>query len=632
MIPFSRQLGDDFGRIGTGLGGFFAALGSGASGGMVGFTALATVVEKLLPDIGSLVAALSNGLGPALHDIAAVALPVASGLVAVVNAFPPNVIRAAADAALALFLAFKAASLAGLVAEGTTFIGFLKAAAAGEIALTGETGILAKSMTGLGAAVDIALGPVGLLVGGLGLLAIAGHDATLATSGLKTANAGAGVSSSDLAAGLQSAAGGSKQAADSISMYVGTLKELKGSGASTTDAMASLDQQLARLELTDKTAGAKEYSAVLKDLGLNAAQGAAAFPQYAGAIMSYSGAVDGAAVATQHYADNTATALTPALRLISAVTSSQTQLTTQATAAGLAAVAALSFADAQDTLNTRISGAVSQYTLASGAAKAFQSAEDALFGKYADYSQAQATFTTDLGNTAKALKGGKDAADLNTAAGAANFTALNQLYTAAQNVADALIKQGGSARDATVSLQHNAQTIDDLARKAGFTKDQVRKLNIELFGVPTVKQITFTANTGPAVQALNGLIQRINSSSGTVQVYATAANPAGGKALGGQAHGGIAGAAAAGGPRSNLTWVGEHGPELIPLRPGTMVHSNPDSMRMAAEAGRGGGGWDGVVRLEVTGDDLIAQWIRNHVRVVAGNAADSVQKAFGQAF
>jgi hypothetical protein len=62
-----------------------------------------------------------------------------------------------------------------------------------------------------------------------------------------------------------------------------------------------------------------------------------------------------------------------------------------------------------------------------------------------------------------------------------------------------------------------------------------------------------------------------------------------------------------------------------------MVHSNPDSMRMAAEAGRGGG-WDGVVRLEVTGDDLIAQWIRNHVRVVAGNAADSVQRAFGQAF
>ena len=52
---------------------------------------------------------------------------------------------------------------------------------------------------------------------------------------------------------------------------------------------------------------------------------------------------------------------------------------------------------------------------------------------------------------------------------------------------------------------------------------------------------------------------------------------------------------------------------------------------MAAEAGRGGGG-EMVVRLEVTGDDLIAQWIRNHVRVVAGNSTDSVQRAFGQTY
>jgi len=52
--------------------------------------------------------------------------------------------------------------------------------------------------------------------------------------------------------------------------------------------------------------------------------------------------------------------------------------------------------------------------------------------------------------------------------------------------------------------------------------------------------------------------------------------------LKGKAAGGIVGAAASGGVRSNLTWVGEHGPELLDLPAGSRVWSNPDSRRMAA--------------------------------------------------
>jgi hypothetical protein len=54
------------------------------------------------------------------------------------------------------------------------------------------------------------------------------------------------------------------------------------------------------------------------------------------------------------------------------------------------------------------------------------------------------------------------------------------------------------------------------------------------------------------------------------------------QALKGKAAGGIVGAAASGGIRSNLTWVGEQGPELLDLAPGSRVWSNPDSERMAA--------------------------------------------------
>lgn len=55
------------------------------------------------------------------------------------------------------------------------------------------------------------------------------------------------------------------------------------------------------------------------------------------------------------------------------------------------------------------------------------------------------------------------------------------------------------------------------------------------------------------------------------------------KAFGKKAAGGIVGAAASGGLRSSLTWVGEQGPELLDLPAGSRVWSNPDSRRKLAQ-------------------------------------------------
>ncbi|MFD5862619.1 hypothetical protein [Streptomyces chartreusis] len=52
------------------------------------------------------------------------------------------------------------------------------------------------------------------------------------------------------------------------------------------------------------------------------------------------------------------------------------------------------------------------------------------------------------------------------------------------------------------------------------------------------------------------------------------------KGFKGKAGGGIVGAAASGGLRSNLTWVGESGPELLDLPVASRVWSSPDSRRM----------------------------------------------------
>ncbi len=56
------------------------------------------------------------------------------------------------------------------------------------------------------------------------------------------------------------------------------------------------------------------------------------------------------------------------------------------------------------------------------------------------------------------------------------------------------------------------------------------------------------------------------------------------RAFGKKAAGGIVGAAASGGIRGGLTWVGEHEPELLQLPVGARVWSGPDSRRKAAEA------------------------------------------------
>jgi len=114
------------------------------------------------------------------------------------------------------------------------------------------------------------------------------------------------------------------------------------------------------------------------------------------------------------------------------------------------------------------------------------------------------------------------------------------------------------------------------------------------------------------------------------------------KALHGKAAGGIVGAAASGGLRSNLTWVGEQGPELLDLPAGSRVWSHPDSQRKAAApwasmlntprrgpsygaahapARTGHGGPPLVIQLEIGGRSFGELWVdtgRREVRAHGG--------------
>jgi TP901 family phage tail tape measure protein len=88
-----------------------------------------------------------------------------------------------------------------------------------------------------------------------------------------------------------------------------------------------------------------------------------------------------------------------------------------------------------------------------------------------------------------------------------------------------------------------------------------------------------------------------------------------------RARGGIIGGAATGGIRSSLTWVGENGPELVRLPPGAMVHSNPDSQRMAAGYS-GGAPVQVVLSFESSGggvENALFEIFRKGIRVRGGN-------------
>lgn len=95
-------------------------------------------------------------------------------------------------------------------------------------------------------------------------------------------------------------------------------------------------------------------------------------------------------------------------------------------------------------------------------------------------------------------------------------------------------------------------------------------------------------------RGVNAELAKIRNKEVTVRVRVlgvAAANAAlrTARILAGMAHGGIKGAQD-GGNKSGLTWVGEGGPELLDLPPGSRVHSAGDSRRMAGGSGGGGGG------------------------------------------
>lgn len=142
--------------------------------------------------------------------------------------------------------------------------------------------------------------------------------------------------------------------------------------------------------------------------------------------------------------------------------------------------------------------------------------------------------------------------------------------------------------------------------------------------IPKSRQATVRANIAQLQQAAataRATIARIQGKTVTINLlYKQSAQPGtAGNGLGVlKASGGITGAAN-GATSSGMTWVGEHGPELLQLPPSTRVRSNPDSTRMT---GAGGGSTEVVLRIDTAGsalDKTLVEILRKAIRVQGGN-------------
>jgi hypothetical protein len=156
---------------------------------------------------------------------------------------------------------------------------------------------------------------------------------------------------------------------------------------------------------------------------------------------------------------------------------------------------------------------------------------------------------------------------------------------------------------------------------AGGVSRALGQVGRDLAKIPKSKRVDVFVQMHNA-EAIGGLIGQLGAIPRNVTTIVHAVVDAGVGAIAGNlfrhAAGGPVGGAASGGPRG-LTWVGEHGPELVSLPTGSMVKSNSDSMALAS-----GGGRAQKVVLEINSggskmDDLIVEIIRKSVRVRGGN-------------
>jgi len=186
----------------------------------------------------------------------------------------------------------------------------------------------------------------------------------------------------------------------------------------------------------------------------------------------------------------------------------------------------------------------------------------------------------------------------------------------------------GRLQEIAAEASNYGNTLDYNNRKRKLEVDidswqaQLRRAKAELESVPPEKQSNLRAN----IANLESQIARAQGELASMQkdyYVRIHAYRVGDWALGGGfAHGGVTGhigRAATGGARSNMTLVGERGPELVNLAPGSHVRSNADTRRLFGEGETGGGATFIFKSSGSRADDLLLELMRDAIHQRGGD-------------
>jgi hypothetical protein len=228
--------------------------------------------------------------------------------------------------------------------------------------------------------------------------------------------------------------------------------------------------------------------------------------------------------------------------------------------------------------------------------------------------------------------------DATTKKGRANREALSGLVGALNQNYDAYVKVNGAGEAADGVATANYKSFMNTAHAAGIGADAAADYAKKLGLIPPKKDTKINANTHDAaarISALQGQIDRLRGKTVTIRTVITGGSLAGSVHVSGaggsgtqvKAAGGISGSAN-GASASGLTWVGEQGPELRSLEPGTRVWSAGDSARMAKQASGDDGPMQVLVKLDPRQDPFVQALLKALRFEINGQGGD-VQTVLG---
>lgn len=241
-----------------------------------------------------------------------------------------------------------------------------------------------------------------------------------------------------------------------------------------------------------------------------------------------------------------------------------------------------------------------------------------------DVRGAEIAFNAAIDDATASLKEHGAVLDINTEAGRSNRAALDDIAGSTHKLTNEMLDNNASTDQLNAVMVDARSNFISVARAMGMGAVEAENLATELGLAARDYRATVSVDTREAENRLRSFTWLADQAARNRTAHISFSSSGMPLNVPGSAgrfeHGGVAGShAAEGGPRGGRVLVGERGPEVVDMAPGSTV-TPAGATRAILE----GGGQDVRVVLEIVSsgsraDDLLLEWLRDSIRVKGGN-------------